>query len=637
MTEDTSVMVKTNPVLAFLDKAIYRANREAARVCGILLLLIAFFVFATVIGRFSGFPISELFSITIMSLIVFGFLALGHTLGEGKHCTVDFITERVPENTRFSLEILGHAFMVVFATLWGWQGANWALRLFERGTLTSGSASLGEISIPYGILPGIMALGCLLLVLQALRLIFKRWQSLKGKYNFMQCAFPVILVVVLAAAGIAYGIMVSPIAGLFITLMVFLFMGQPVALALGFTGMIGLFLFAGGYSGLLQVPLMTFKMVESYPLVALPLYVIIGTIMGEAKLIDRLFVFLDHWMGRIPGSLLMVTIATGAVICAITGSSIAATAILSLVCIPPLLERKYDKRLSMGVVAAGSVGTLIPPSTALIVYGILVEQSIGRLFMAAVLPAAITFIMFGIYLFILSYTNREKFGLKSPPVDWNTKLTSFTGSIPLLLLPVVILGGIYVGIFTATEAAGVAVVYGLLVSIVSGKKFSWKDLSKGLDEGTLLSSMVLFVIFGGILFASVTSQLRLGQVVVSFVQSAGLSTAAVLVIMYIILFIMGMFMPNSSIMLITVPIFFPLSKAFGIDPYLLGMVYVFCGEIGLLTPPVGINLFVMQGVSKMSLYDVSVGCAPFVIILTIALLVTCVFPELVTWLPSTMK
>jgi TRAP-type C4-dicarboxylate transport system permease small subunit len=123
MTEDTSIAVNTNSVLAFLDKAIYRVNREAARVCGILLLLIAFFVFATVVGRFSGFPISELFSVTIMALIVFGFLALGHTLGEGKHCTVDFITERVPENTKFSLEILGHAFMVVFATLWGWQGA----------------------------------------------------------------------------------------------------------------------------------------------------------------------------------------------------------------------------------------------------------------------------------------------------------------------------------------------------------------------------------------------------------------------------------------------------------------------------------------------------------------------------------
>jgi len=332
----------------------------------------------------------------------------------------------------------------------------------------------------------------------------------------------------------------------------------------------------------------------------------------------------------------MVTIFTGAIICAITGSSIAATAVLSLICVPPLLRRKFDKRLSIGTVAAGSVGTLIPPSVALIVYGVLVEQSIGRLFMASLLPALITFALFGLYIFILSLTSKSKFGTPTPAVPWSTRFSSLRGAIPILLLPFVILGGIYYGIFTATEAAGVAVVYGLFVALASGKSFGWKGLNIGLHEGALIASMVIFVIIGGMLFASVASQLRVGQVVTSFVQDIGLSNWAVLIVMFVILFIMGMFMPNAPIMLITVPIFFPLAKSLGIDPLFLGVFYVFAGEIGLLTPPVGVNLFVMQGVSGLSLKDVSLGCLPFVGLLAISLLLMCLFPELATWLPSTM-
>jgi C4-dicarboxylate transporter DctM subunit len=623
-------------VAKLLDGCIYKLNVAIGYLFSAILVLLAIFVFLNVATRWMGLSVPWLFAMCIISLTSFTFLTAAYTLGEGRHVTVDVVTMHLPEKSRVSLEILGYVFCLMFSAILCWQGAKW-LHYTYTMKIVAGATSLSTIDIPYWIIILPVPLGSLLLVFQCLRLMVKRTCFLLNQQIDLRLSLvPVVLVILLFLAGILIAVNVSPIGGLFLSLLVLFFGGTPVAFTLAIVGTAGIYFFAGGSSGLPQVPMTAFSSVESFPLTALPLFVLIGTIMTYGGLAKALFSFTELWFGRVRGSLLIVTIATGAVICAITGSSVAATAMLTLLCLRILIDRGYDRRLSCGTVGAASVGSLIPPSSALIVYGTVVEMSVGKLFMAALIPSLIVFAIFALYVIVLSYTNKEKFGRTAEAAPWGEKLSNLRPAAPILFLPILILGGIYAGLFTATEAAGISVIYGLIMCVFGLRTLKWKELSKACIEGCHVSSMTLLILVGGMIFATVVSQLKIATAVVSFAKAVGVSQGPVVLVIFVALLIGGMFMSSMAMMLITLPVFYPLAKSVGIDGYWLGVFYTICIEIGLLTPPVGVNLFVLQGASDVPFDDIVIGMVPFIGILILGVAIMYFFPQLCTWLPSRM-
>jgi C4-dicarboxylate transporter DctM subunit len=619
-----------------LDDLIYKFNVAIGYIFSTVLVLLAIFVFLNVVTRWVGLSVPWLFAMSIITLIAFTFLTAAYTLGEGRHVTVDVVTMRLPEHSRISLEILGYIFCLIFSIILGWQGTKW-LHIAYVMKITPGATSLSTIDIPYWIIILPVPLGAFLLTLQSLRLIVKRTHFLiKQDVDLKTSLVPVALVIVLFVIGILIAVHVSPIGGLFISLVVLFLGGTPVAFALGIIGTAGIFFFAGGSSGLPQVPITAFSSVESFPLAALPLFVLIGTVVSYGGMAKALFSCTELLFRRVRGSLLIVTIATGAVICAITGSSVAATAMLTLLCLPVLLDRGFDRRLSCGTVGGASVGSLIPPSSALIVYGAVVEMSVGKLFMAALIPSLIIFGAFAVYVIILSYTNKEKFGKIAEAASWREKISSLKRAGPILFLPILILGGIYAGLFTATEAAGVAVIYGFSMVVVILRTLKWKELKEACLEGCHVSSMTIFILVGGMIFAIVVSQLKIAPTVVSLAETIGASRAIVIIVLFIALLIGGMFMSSMAMMLITLPVFYPLAMSAGIDGFWLGVFYTICIEIGLLTPPVGVNLFVIRGTSDIPFDDIVIGMVPFIGLLVLGIAMIYFFPQLCTWLPARM-
>jgi len=619
-----------------VDLLIYKLNSGLGNVFSLALVVLAIFVFLNVVSRFIGIALPWLFSLSVITLVAFTFFTVAYTLGEGKHVTIDVVTVRLPENSRISLEILGYVFCLVFAIIMGWEGTKWLHTAFIRKLIT-GSDTLSTLPVPLWIFILIVPLGAFLLILQSLRLIVKRTYFLvHQQVDLRTTLVPVVLVITLFLAGLLIAVYINPIGGLFLSLLVLFLGGTPVAFALAIVGTAGIYLFAGGSSGLPQVPMIAFAATESFPLAALPLFVLISAVVGQAGLAKALFSCTELWFGRVRGSLLIVTIATGAVFCAITGSSVAATAILCLIALPTLLDRGFDARLSCGTVGGASVGSLIPPSTSLIIYGTIVEMSIGKLFMAALIPSLIVFALYALYVILLSFISREKFGGKPGAASWREKVLSLKTAAPLLLLPILILGGIYTGLFTATEAAGFAVIYGLLVVLVILRTLKWKGVKQACLESCTISSMTLFVLVGGLIFATIVSQLKVAPTVVSFAKGVGASQLLVIVIMFLALLIGGMFMSSIALMLITLPVFYPLAMAVGIDPLWLGVFYTICIEVGLLTPPVGVNLFVIKGASDVSFDDIVIGMLPFLGLLTLGIAIIYLFPQLCSWLPSTM-
>jgi len=631
-------------IVARIFRALDSAVQLLTHICGVLsvvgLLCLAIFVSLNVVLRYVGISLPWLFSVSVVALIFFAFFSVAFTLGEGKHTSVDVLTSRMPKLSVIPLEVVGYLTWLVFAIVLVWQGLKWVRMELMLQTVTA-STALGALEIPVWILGSVVPIGAFLLVLQAIRLFIRRSSELLGSiishgFRLKMLLLPVAVISTLLVFGVLLALYVHPLIGLFIMLLTLLLGGIPVAVALAMTATVGLYVFAGGMSGLSQVAFSAFSSVESFPLVALPLFVLVGTVMSHGGLAERLFSVLDLWFARVPGSLLVASIITGAILAAITGSSIAATAILSIVCLGPLISRGFDKRLSCGTIAGASMGSLIPPSIALIVYGAVVEASIGKLFMAALVPSLIVFAMFTLYVLMVCSFRKEKAPRATTVFSWKERMAGLAKASPIVLLPIIILGGIYAGVFTATEAAAIAVVYCFAVVLIATRTLKWSGLKAASLEATCTSSMTLWILIGGVLFSNFVSQLKLGPAFASAILASGASKGMVVSIMFVILAVFGMFTSSMATMLMTLPFFYPLAMELGISVLWLGVLYNMSIELGLLTPPVGVNLYIIQGVGKLPFQDVVRGMLPFLGMLILGVILIYFMPDLVDWLPSTM-
>jgi len=632
-------------IMARVTNACEKGTDLLGNVCAVLsivgLVCLAFFVALNVMLRYIGISVPWLFSLSVVALILFTFLSVSFTLQEKKHTSVDVVTSKLPKNRALALEVVGHCAWFLLAGVLIWQGLKWVRLEYMARTVTA-STALGAIEIPVWLLGAIVPIGALVLSVQSIKITVKIISKLakslmNDEFDLKSTLIPIVVLLSLVTVGVLLALFVNPLLGLFIMLFTLLLSGISVAVALAITATVGLYSFAGGMSGLSQVPLSAFSAVESFPLVALPLFVFVGTLISHGGLGEKLFEALEVCFAKVPGSLLVASIITGALVAAITGSSVAATAILSIVCLRPLLSRGFDKRLSCGTIAGASMGSLIPPSIALIVYGAVVEESIGKLFMGALIPSLLVFAMFTAYVMLISFFDKNKVPRVTASFSWKEKLSTFGRALPIIVLPVIILGGIYAGIFTATEAGAIAVVYTLAVVFVSLRSLDWTKLKAACVDAVCTSSMTLWILIGGVLFSKFISQLKLGPAFTSALTALGLSKAIVVLMMFLVLVVFGTFTSSMATMLMTIPFFYPLAMEIGISSIWLGVLYNMSIELGLLTPPVGINLYIIQGVSRLPFPDVVRGLLPFLGMLTIGIAAIYFFPELVEFLPSTMQ
>ena len=424
------------------------------------------------------------------------------------------------------------------------------------------------------------------------------------------------------------------IVGFTLLLLILLASGLPVAFSLGLGGVAGMILFMGGDGALAQLPIIGYKSLDDFVLTAVPMYILMSQILLTGKVGNDLFELANKWLRHLPGGLGIATVMACAVFAAITGSSVACAVTIGAIAIPEMLARGYDRPVVLGAVAAGgTLGILIPPSIPMILYGAITDESIGKLFMSGVVPGVIMTLMFTA---IVVYRSRNL--QREAAATWNERISALKKSIWGLFLPIIVVGGIYTGIFTPTEAAGIGTVYSLFITFCVYRTLSFKDMPGILNDTIKTTCMIFAIMIGASLFGFVLTILDAPQALTNYVAGLETSRWVVFIAINCLLLFLGCILESVSIIFITLPILFPLILSLGFDPIWFNVVMLLNLELALITPPVGMNLFVLQGISPDSkMTDIVKGVIPFGLAMFVLIFILCLFPELATWLPTVVK
>lgn len=420
------------------------------------------------------------------------------------------------------------------------------------------------------------------------------------------------------------------------TLFVLLILGIPIAVTLLISGMVGYMLTIGFEPGLTALAQTAFSDVNSFVIAAIPLYILMGQIMLKGQAGRDLFDFAQRMVGRLPGGLGVAAIAACAVFAAISGSSTATAATIGSISIPEMLRRGYTRKMTAGSVAvAGTLGILIPPSISFILYSLVTNASIGKLFMAGFLPGLMLAALFSLYT-VFASMRQIRLGIAKPvSTEHKIPLTvSMFGSIAMI---VIVLGGIYLGYFTPTEAAAVGVAYALVFTALFKRTLTLPLFWRAVRDSLVTSAMILMLIAGAGVFGNTLSLLRVPQDLANWLEALNLEPWQFLIAINGLYLILGMFMDAAAAILVTVPILLPGLESMHIDLVWFGVILVINMEIGAVTPPVGMNLFVVQSLRPdYTIREVLEGSLPYAFMGLLGLALVLIFPQIALWLPSLM-
>ena len=423
------------------------------------------------------------------------------------------------------------------------------------------------------------------------------------------------------------------VATLFGIFFLLLFLSVPVAVALGFSAIITAFIFEGS-DAVIDLASNLFSQLDKYALMAIPMFIMAGNLLSKGSSAKRIIEFAKAFVGHLPGGLPIAAIFASIIFAAVSGSSPATVAAIGSIMFGAIMAAGYPKSYAVGTITtAGSLGILIPPSIVMIIYGVTAEESIGKLFMAGVIPG----IMIGLMLMAVTYIGAKRLGFKrTKPASWKERWIKFKEAFWALMTIVIIIGGIYGGIFTPTEAAAVSAVWALFIAIFIYKDIKLKDLGDVIFESAKTSSMILFIIANASVFAYFLTLENIPDMLTQAVVNMNLNKIEFLIAVNIILLIAGNFMEPSSIIMIMVPLLLPVAKMLGIDPIHFGVIITINMELGMLTPPVGLNLFVASGITGLPIKEVVKSVIPWFIVLLIGLLLVTYIPQISLWLPQKM-
>ena len=422
------------------------------------------------------------------------------------------------------------------------------------------------------------------------------------------------------------------IAFLFISLFGLMLIGVPVAVSLGASTVITMLLFTD--LDVATIPQLIFDGINKFALMAIPMFILAGNLLSKGGSARRIIDFAKSMVGHLPGGLPMSAIFACVIFAAVSGSSPATVVAIGSIMFAAIKEAGYPKEYAVGgITTAGSLGILIPPSVVMIVYGVTAEVSIAQLFMAGVVPG----LMLGGMMIAQTYFGAKRLGFKATtPEPWSERIKKFFRAFWALLIVVVVIGGIYGGIFTPTEAAAASAIYALIISLFVYKDIKFKDLWDICLESAITTAMIFFIIANAVVFAYLLTSENIPQTIADSILAANIGKIGFLIIVNILLFIMGQFMEPSSVVMIMVPLLLPIATALGVDPVHFGILLIVNMEIGMITPPVGLNLFVASGLTGMNLKDVIVSCLPWTLTLFVGLILVTYIPEISLWLPRLM-
>jgi C4-dicarboxylate transporter DctM subunit len=417
---------------------------------------------------------------------------------------------------------------------------------------------------------------------------------------------------------------------LFVLLFAFMFLGMPISIALGLSSLLTILMFA--QDSLASLAIKLFETSEHYTLMAIPYFILGGALMSTGGVAKRLIRFAVACVGHIRGGLAIAAVLACTFFAAVSGSSPATVVAIGSIMIAGMIKQGYTQKFAAGVMAnAGTLGILMPPSIVMVVYCAVTEISVGRLFLAGIIPALL---LAGILMVAIYVRARIEKLPAQPKASMSEVISSGRDAIPGFLLLAIIMGGIYGGVFTPTEAAAVAAIYAVVVSVFVYKDLTFKDLPHTFVEASKTTVMLMFIIANAMLFAHVLTTERIPQIIAEQIVALGMEPWQFLIVVNIILLIAGNFMEPTAIILILAPIFFPIATQLGIDPIHLGIIMVVNMEIGMITPPVGLNLFVTSGITGMPLMAVVRAAMPWLSLLLIFLVIITYMPIISTFLPD---
>ena len=419
-------------------------------------------------------------------------------------------------------------------------------------------------------------------------------------------------------------------AALFVMLFAFMLLGMPIAIALGLSSVLAILVF--GRDSLASLALKLFETSEQFTLLAIPFFILAGAFMTTGGVARRMIRFAVACLGHLQGGLAMASVLACMLFAAVSGSSPATVVAVGTIVIGGMVRAGYSREMAAGVICnAGTLGILIPPSIVMVVYAAATETSVGRLFMAGVVPG----IVLGIMLMVAIWLRARALNLpRRPRVSARELLAAARESAWGLLLLVIVLGGIYGGVFTPTEAAAVSAVYAFFVAVVVYRDIGLKEVPQVLVDAGRVTVMLMFIIANALLFAYVLTTERIPQQIAQHIVAMGMTPWQFLAVANLMLLVAGNFMEPTGIILILAPILFPIATQLGIDPVHLGIIMVVNMEIGMVTPPVGLNLFVTAGITGMSVMEVVRAALPWLSVLLAFLVLVTYVPQLSLWLPG---
>jgi tripartite ATP-independent transporter DctM subunit len=419
-----------------------------------------------------------------------------------------------------------------------------------------------------------------------------------------------------------------------VALVVLLCSSMPVAFAMAIVGFVGFAAVVNPHAAVSVLTFDLYKTFASYSLTVIPLFVLMGQATYHGGISRRLFDAAYHWLGPLPGGLAMATVGACTAFGAICGSGPATTATMALVALPEMRRYKYSMEMACGTVAAGgTIGMMIPPSVVFIVYAIMTEQSIGKLFIAGVVPGILTALLFCIVIYV-QCVRRPELGPPAPSSTWKAKVISLGGTWETMLLFAGVMGGMFFGVFTPTEGAAIGAAGTIVITAVR-RKFGFAMLIQSLAETLRTSVMVMIIVAGAVVFGHFLAVTQLPSELAAWLGSLALPPWGIMLLVVLFYLIAGCFVDALALVLLTIPIFYPVVTKLGFDPIWFGVMIVLVTQMGVITPPVGVCVYVVSGIERdVPLETIFRGSMPFLLAMIVAAILLIAFPWLCLFLPN---
>ncbi|GAB3428037.1 TRAP transporter large permease subunit [Massilia solisilvae] len=420
---------------------------------------------------------------------------------------------------------------------------------------------------------------------------------------------------------------------IFVILILFMLTGMPVSISLGLTVLT--FLFTMTSVPIESVAMKLFTGIENFEIMSIPFFILAGNFLTHGGVARRMINFATSMVGHWHGGLALAGVVACALFAAVSGSSPATVVAIGSIIMPAMAKQGYPKRFGAGVVTtSGALGILIPPSIVMVMYSVTTNTSVGKLFMAGVVPGLLLAVLLGVTTWFLARKHNYP---RMKRATWGERFDAFRKSAWGLVLIVIVMGGIYSGMFTPTEAAGMAAVYAFFIAVFVYKDLKIKQVGKVLLDSAAMSAMLLYIITNAVLFSFLMTSESVPQAMASWLTNQGLGQIAFLLVVNVLLLLAGNVMEPSSIVLIMAPILFPVAVTLGIDPIHFGILIVVNMEVGMCHPPVGLNLYVASGITKMGISELTVAVMPWLLTMLGFLALITYVPQISLWLPNLMQ